>query len=317
MLANNMKYIWLIHPIIAVNMPLTNLSGRQMLLLLGVLLGAPALFAAETATPPAEESVVSERIEAEQAAADARFALFAHKPSYILPFSWWSAPNEAPYAVIGGKSLEAQEAVFQLSLKVPVVRHVFSDKSSLWFGYTQRAWWQVYNDEGDTSRPFRETNHEPELMLDTLTDFNILGLHNRVIRVGLVHQSNGQSRPLSRSWNRAYVDFILEWHDIGLSFRPWYRLPESAAEDDNPDINDYLGYFDLTAVWRNGEHEYSLAWRRNFATDRGAVQLDYSYPLNDHIRGYVQIFHGYGESLIDYNHKATRVGIGIQIASWL
>lgn len=269
------------------------------------------------AGPDSPEPAVTERIEEEQRNLDERFTLLSHRPNYIIPFSHWSDPNEAPYAPVDGQRLEAQEAKFQLSIKVPVIRRVFDERSTLWFGYTQRAWWQLYNGGTQVSRPFRETNHEAELMLDTVTDFQLLGLRNRLIRIGLNHESNGQSRPLSRSWNRVYAAFVLEWHDLALAVRPWYRLPESEIQDDNPDITDYLGHFDLNAAWRNGDHQYSLMWRRNFATDRGAWQLDYSFPLNGKIRGYVQIFHGYGESLIDYNHKATRIGLGIQISSWL
>lgn len=273
--------------------------------------------ASET-NPDTPQPAVTDRLQAERDA-KGRFTITTHKPNYILPFTWWSNPNQAAYAPIGGKSLEAQAAKFQLSIKVPIMDDVFSKDSSLWFGYTQTAWWQLYNpgENDQVSRPFRETNHEPELMLDFITDFEVLGMTNRLIRIGLSHQSNGQSRPLSRSWNRVYAAFILEWNDVGIAFRPWYRIPEDAAQDDNPDIIDYMGHFDVTAAWRNGEHEYSLKLRRNFATDKGAIELGYSFPLNGRIRGYVQIFHGYGESLIDYNHKATRIGVGILISGWL
>jgi len=54
----------------------------------------------------------------------------------------------------------------------------------------------------DESRPFRETDYEPEALLAFDTHYEVLGWQGRLLGIGVNHQSNGRSNPLSRSWNR-------------------------------------------------------------------------------------------------------------------
>ncbi len=139
-----------------------------------------------------------------------------------------------------------------------------------------------------------------------------------MVGLSLNHQSNGRAEPLSRSWNRIMLDFILERDDFYLSFKPWWRIPESGGADDNPDIKDYMGNFELRALQLYRDHTFGIMLRNNLQSDnRGAIQLDYTFPIKERLNGYVQIFNGYGESLIDYNHYSNRIGIGIMLTNWL
>lgn len=244
----------------------------------------------------------------------------AYQPVYLLPVFWTSNKNEFPNSpnpqntVEEKQDLTSAEAKFQISLKTKAWENIFGNNGDLWVGYTQSSRWQVYNSE--ESRPFRETNYEPEASLMFRTNYNVLGLNARLLGVTLNHQSNGRSDPLSRSWNRVIFNFGFEKDNFALMLRPWYRVEEDAKDDNNPDIKDYIGRGDLTAFYRHKQNDFSLMLRHSLkGGDRsnGAVQFDWAFPIKDKLRGHFQIFDGYGESLIDYNHRATYVGLGVSL----
>ena len=246
-----------------------------------------------------------------------------YKPVYILPLFHGNRPNQTPstpspgHTVSDSLDLSKDEAKLQISFKSKLAEDVFGNNGDLWFGYTQSSRWQVYN--GGISRPFRETNHEPEVMLVWRTDYDLAGWRGRFFNLSLNHQSNGQSLPLSRSWNRLMLSANLEKGDWTLSLRPWWRLPESANKDDNPDIANYLGRADLNLVRRWGNHQFSLLLRHSLRTgenSRGAAQLDYAFPIAGELRGHLQWFSGYGESMVDYNHRANYYGLGVSLLEW-
>jgi phospholipase A1 len=273
----------------------------------------------KTAVEP-NDSALERRISFEERQADNPFSLLPHKPNYIIISNNLASPNEAPFTnAYPDQNIAFQpwETKFQLSFKVPVVRGLFNERADLFVGYTNRSFWQQFNKAG--SSPFRDSNHEPEIWLSFKTDYDFLGLHNSIIRTGVVHQSNGQSGGLSRSWNRVYADFILDYNNWYFSAKPWWRIPDSKDNDDNPDIDDYLGNFELTALYKRGEHTFDLMVRDNLQTsdNHGAFQLGWSFPIHNSVRGYVQWFNGYGESLIDYNAYSNSIGFGIQFSDWL
>lgn len=243
------------------------------------------------------------------------FAFRPHRTNYLVA-TYTSSPNEAPYrpfrTLTSGENLSHAELAFRIGFKLKVMENVLNTNSDLWVGYTQESFWQAGNHRA--SSPFRESNYQPEVMLVTPVDFRFLGMRARFVNLGFSHQSNGQSSTLSRSWNRLYAQAGLEKGKFTLLARAWKRVDEEPLEDDNPDINDYMGYGDIVGTYRSNGHELSLLVRRNFRTDRGAIQAGWAFPLASHLKGYVQLFSGYGQSLIDYNYHQNTIGFGFLVS---
>jgi len=270
-------------------------------------------------TKPAP-SLMGTRWELDEGTQQGLFSIRPHKQNYALPVRYTTDINnepssptqESPPQSLGYLNTEVK---FQFSFKVKALE--IKDRFDLWIAYTQLSFFQMYSKS--ISSPFRETNSEPELMSVFHTNYNLFGLRGRFINIGLVHQSNGRRDPLSRSWNRVYAQFGFERGGFGLMIRPWYRIQEDWTVDNNPDITDFLGHGDLVATYQWRHHLFSLFLRSNvnFWNFRGAAQFDWSFPLYRNLRGYVQIFTGYGESLIDYNHYQTTIGAGFLLFDWM
>ena len=131
-----------------------------------------------------------------------------------------------------------------------------------------------------------------------------------------------------------------QWDNLFVATRVWYRIkedrkpdwfydqdPNYGAEDiqaqsdgdDNPDITDYLGYGDIKIDYLYKKHQIGLLLRNNldFDDNKGAIELNYSYPLlgSPNTSIYVKLFNGYGESLIDYNVNVTKASIGFSFSN--
>ena len=263
-----------------------------------------------------DEPVVARRLAQERLLEGRKWTILPHRPTFILPYTYNTSFDSGFYADLGfpnSDSLESYEAVFQVSLKAPLWYGVFGDRGDAYFAYTSRSWWQIYD---SASAPFRETNYEPEFFLRFENDWEILGFRNSVNSVGIVHQSNGRSEPLSRSWNRVFASFLFEKDDFSFRVKPWYRLPESEEDDDNPNIERWLGYADYSVAWAPGDHRFFANVRNNLKSwdeNKGSVEFTYSYPAWGGLRWYVQWFNGYGDGLIYYNEHSNRIGVGISL----
>lgn len=249
-----------------------------------------------------------------------------HNANYLLPIYLNSrrnyhptTPTQTPPTPFTGSDINQAELKFQLSLKAKAAENLFGTDADLWLGYTQLSHWQVYNK--NNSRPFRTHDYEPELFLTQPVRADLpFGGQLRLLGVGAIHHSNGEKLPVSRSWNRLYAMGGAEWGRLTVMPRIWTRVTKKDQDkpNENPDIEQYYGYGDIKFIYQlnSGANVSGLA-RLNPSNGKGAVQLDYAYPLQKGVTGYVQTFYGYGQSLIDYNHKAASVGVGVMLTDWL
>lgn len=275
------------------------------------------------AEPEAGGDAVEQRLAVDRANVLRPFTIMAHRQNYFLfgayNFQGYSSREYILAFEDEDISVKNSEAQFQLSIKTPLATSLFDNDLDLYAGYTARSFWQVYHT--DISSPFRETNHEPEIWLQTHPGQDIFGLELTTSIIGLSHQSNGQSRNLSRSWNRIYGDFIFTRGNFALAFKPWIRLEEDFEDDDNPDITEYLGHGEIRLVYKHHDHTFSLMSRNSMESgfSKGAVEFGWSFPFfrYPYLKGYIQYFSGYGESLIDYNRYVSKIGIGVLFSDFL
>ena len=253
------------------------------------------------------------------------FKIKQYKPVYILLGNYTNDINEQPQSDNPNNSvseaipLDQVELKFQISFKTKVYNNIMGAKlgGDIWMGYTQTSRWQVYNTE--LSRPFRETNYEPEIMYIMPTHYEIWGLKGLFAGIGLNHQSNGRSDPVSRSWNRVIAQIAWETDCLSIVLKPWFRIQEADDDDNNPGIENYMGRGELMAAYGKGRHDLSVIARHSMRlgdNNRGSIQIDYAFQIWDNLKLNAQLFHGYGESMIDYNHKQTTIGIGLSLTQW-
>ncbi|MFV8327376.1 phospholipase A [Flavobacterium sp. ZS1P14] len=267
---------------------------------------------------------LTERWELDTTSVRGTFLVTPYKPMYVLPIRWSNNVNVQPHSGNIDPDYIAPEAIdyssietkFQLSFKTKILQGVFWGLGDLWVAYTQISHWQIYNTK--LSRPFREVNYEPEMILNVPVKFKIFGFKARMLGAAFNHESNGKSDPYSRSWNRIILHAGLERKNWTVYVRPWFRMP--AGKDDNPDISEYVGRGDVNVIYTKNGNILSFIGSHNLnfnSKSRGNASFSWSYPIRNNLKGYLLVSHGYGETLIDYNNLQTTVGVGVSLIEWL
>jgi phospholipase A1 len=265
---------------------------------------------------PVEKRATAERLA--QQSSDHPFALTFYKPTYVLPYYYTFTPYNSIYQgnTPNGESLKNDEIKYQLSFKVPIWRNIFGSLSSLYFAYTQMSYWQAYNKYAF----FRSTDFEPEVFLANHFAWHLgQTLQLNFINFGLVHQSNGFGNNLERSWNRAYMQITASTEHFMFTLKPWIVFHDNTYNRQNPDMAYYLGHEEIIMAFKYGSQVVAID-TRNLLESRGkrtGTTVTWSFPVTKYINGYLQVFTGYGQSLIEYNHHTNSVGLGIALSNWI
>lgn len=180
---------------------------------------------------------------------DEILGLKMHHLNYLLP---------ATYTLNRFEDRRRFETAFQISLQKPLFYDVFDMNETISAGYSQSSWWQT----AKASTPFRETNYRPEIFVTFPTRFEAISSLD-YLRAGLLHESNGQGGEKSRSWNRVYLEAKFYAGSLVVIPRAWARIPEKSADDDNPDIEKYLGNIDVNFALPYRGHIFTAMVRNN------------------------------------------------------
>ncbi len=268
-----------------------------------------------------KQQTMTERWELDAAHHRGVFIITPYKPVFVTAGRYSDNPNSRPmsenplYTLPFKVAYNNYEAKFQFSLKTKVIYGMFNGRADLWIAYTQQAHWQIYNEK--LSRPFRELNYEPEVILNFPVSYSFLGFTGRMVSIAFNHQSNGRTLPLSRSWNRVMLNAGFERNAWQVFLSGWYRLPDTV--DENPAIADFVGRGRGVVIYNLNKHQLSLvaaSGLRPSHPGRGSVQLGWTFPIINNLRANWTISDGYGETLTDYNHRQATIGLALALIDW-
>lgn len=246
------------------------------------------------------------------------FAITFYKPTYLLPYYYTGSPDNKVYqnSTPENEQVKNSEIKYQLSFKVPVWKNIFGAPSTLYLAYTQLSYWQAYNHTAF----FRETDYEPELFLANEVNMHLFGTwYVDFLNLGAEHQSNGFGGIMERSWNRVYLEAISSSDHFMVSIKPWYVIHDSAFNKYNPDLANYLGYGEILVAFKYGRQVVSIKTHSIFEMGgkRATGELTWSFPITSYLNGFLDVYSGYGQSLIEYNHRTNSAGVGIALSNWI
>ncbi|GAA4647814.1 hypothetical protein GCM10023116_00760 [Kistimonas scapharcae] len=283
-----------------------NWNHAHVLASLCAMLGFANMSVSSTATTALHEPTDSE---------SDLFILKPYRTNYLLPAHHSQKPNQAFFAPLNpnDRNVKRTEIEFQLSLRFAFAGNLFKPDDTLQFAYTQNSFWQAY----DKSAYFRDTDYQPELFYTLPMNHTWGEWVWRSASAGFLHESNGKGGDNEHSWNRVYLDFLLENGNVAISLKPWVRL-KITNHDYNKDISHYRGDGELQLHYTLNNHQMIFKSRNNLGSlfSRGYEEFTWLFPIHRNLQGMIKLTSGYGESISDYNHYNNTFGFGVAFSHW-
>lgn len=200
----------------------------------------------------------------------------------------------------------------QFSFKSPIIENI-----PFYFAYSQIIFWRLRED----SKPFEDATYNPELFYR----YGIKGSDLKFIDFGVwEHNSNGKKGDVSRSYDQSYVKLNYSFEAEDWITEVTGKLTYVYNKDEgNRDIYEYISPFEFSVRFIqlfdsildkselsldfNPGGQYGERW------DRGGYQVGLSFRLGGLKfvpSFYLQYFHGYAETLINYNQKVDQYRAG-------
>ncbi|WP_394201908.1 phospholipase A [Shewanella waksmanii] len=227
------------------------------------------------------------------------FAIEKYKDNYFLPHYHEKNVNQKRFAPMNPNGGDVNDTLiqFQFSLKYSIYGN---DSNGLFLAYTQRSNWEAY----EKSAYFRDNDFNPALfysytMLDSLN-----------LSLGVEHQSNGAGGTNEVSWNRGFLDIKYEGEHGYVRVKPWVRFSDKT--DYNPDIEDFLGNFEMEALYNITENTTLRMLVRN-PFEKNYYETSFTFPIFGRLKGYIMYESGYGSTISNYDFKSDSYGVGFSL----
>ncbi len=245
-----------------------------------------------------------------------------------VPFGNFSADSEN--ISLNDIGINTQQLVkVGMSFKVELFSAI---RLGFYLAYTQTMFWDFFNADG--SAPFVETVYNPDFFWRFESGHNFAGDVEVPVfdyfQLGIEHKSTGTSGDTSRAYDRIYAKVQIKYGDalaVGLSVKyfwmTWDIHPDFTTDWDgtNLDIQDYMSSYEFQAFIMIPYvlHEIRVTGgpgggAHAFDISRGWLQADVTFMNLADIMPYVQVYLGYGESLIGYDQQSFSIRAGAAIA---